>query len=75
MEVLRRSKDHLERILDEAKIKLGETTYLVGNEFTLADHVHTYSKSTSSPEVGREIHQDPTKHGRELVCVVRKTKL
>lgn len=37
VEVLRQSEDHLKRILDEAEIKLGETTYLVGDEFTLAD--------------------------------------
>lgn len=37
MEVLRRSEEHLERILDEAESKLGETTYLVGDEFSLAD--------------------------------------
>ncbi|KAL3845489.1 hypothetical protein ACJIZ3_002892 [Penstemon smallii] len=36
-EVLRRSEKHLEKILDEADSKLGETTYLIGEEFTLAD--------------------------------------
>lgn len=36
-EVLRRSEEHLDRILDEAECKLNETTYLVGEEFTLAD--------------------------------------
>ncbi|KAL0351533.1 UNVERIFIED_CONTAM: Glutathione S-transferase TCHQD [Sesamum calycinum] len=38
-EILRRSEEHLERILDEAERKLTETTYLVGEEFTLADVV------------------------------------
>ncbi|PIN22024.1 putative protein (Ganglioside-induced differentiation associated protein 1, GDAP1) [Handroanthus impetiginosus] len=37
--VIRRSEEHLERILDEAESKLSETTYLVGEEFTLADVV------------------------------------
>ncbi|KAL2232339.1 glutathione S-transferase TCHQD [Sesamum indicum] len=36
-EVLRWSEEHLERILDEAERKLSESTYLVGEEFTLAD--------------------------------------
>lgn len=36
-EAVRLSEEHLERILDEAEIKLSETTYLVGEEFTLAD--------------------------------------
>lgn len=38
-EVLRRVEEHLERILDEAENKLGENTYLLGEEFTLADVV------------------------------------
>lgn len=38
-EVLRRGEEHLERILDEAENKLGENTYLLGEEFTLADVV------------------------------------
>ncbi|KZV23191.1 glutathione S-transferase TCHQD [Dorcoceras hygrometricum] len=36
-EAVRSIEEHLERILDEAEIKLSETTYLVGEEFTLAD--------------------------------------
>lgn len=39
LETLRRSEEHLERILDEAENKLCETTYLLGEEFTLADVV------------------------------------
>lgn len=38
-ETLRRSEEHLERILDEAENKLSEMTYLLGEEFTLADVV------------------------------------
>ncbi|KAK6114933.1 hypothetical protein DH2020_007202 [Rehmannia glutinosa] len=38
-EVLRRSEEQLERILDEAERKLSETSYLIGEEFTLADVV------------------------------------
>ncbi|KAG6435910.1 hypothetical protein SASPL_100791 [Salvia splendens] len=38
-ETLRRSEEHLERILDEADEKLSDTTYLLGEEFTLADVV------------------------------------
>ncbi|CAN4081316.1 unnamed protein product [Withania somnifera] len=36
-EVLRRSEDHLVRLLDEVELKLGETSYLAGEEFSLAD--------------------------------------
>ncbi|KAL3504288.1 hypothetical protein ACH5RR_034129 [Cinchona calisaya] len=36
-EVLRRSEEHLARLLDEVETKLGETSYLIGEEFTLAD--------------------------------------
>lgn len=36
-ETLRRSEEHLEMILDEAERKLGQGTYLVGDEFSLAD--------------------------------------
>ncbi|KAG8378219.1 hypothetical protein BUALT_Bualt08G0115000 [Buddleja alternifolia] len=38
-EVMRRSQEHLDRILDEADSKLSGTTYLIGEEFTLADVV------------------------------------
>ncbi|KAG6388641.1 hypothetical protein SASPL_150073 [Salvia splendens] len=38
-ETLRRSEEHLEKILDEADEKLSQTTYLLGEEFTLADIV------------------------------------
>ena len=38
-ETLRRSEEHLEKILDEADKKLSQTTYLLGEEFTLADIV------------------------------------
>ena len=37
VEVLRRSEEHLVRLLDEVETKLGETSYLLGEEFTLAD--------------------------------------
>ncbi|XP_027092672.1 glutathione S-transferase TCHQD-like [Coffea arabica] len=37
VEVLRRCEEHLVRLLDEVETKLGETSYLVGEEFTLAD--------------------------------------
>ncbi|XWS15179.1 hypothetical protein CRYUN_Cryun35bG0072100 [Craigia yunnanensis] len=36
-DVLKRSKEHLVRLLDEVETKLNETTYLVGDEFTMAD--------------------------------------
>ncbi|XWS21684.1 hypothetical protein CRYUN_Cryun30bG0075400 [Craigia yunnanensis] len=36
-DVLKRSKEHLVQLLDEVEIKLNETTYLVGDEFTMAD--------------------------------------
>lgn len=36
-ETLRRSEEHLETILDEAERKLSQGTYLVGDEFSLAD--------------------------------------
>ncbi|XP_057502080.1 glutathione S-transferase TCHQD [Actinidia eriantha] len=36
-EVLRRSKEHLVTLLDEADAKLGETSFLVGEDFTMAD--------------------------------------
>ncbi|XP_059280245.1 glutathione S-transferase TCHQD [Lycium ferocissimum] len=36
-EVLRRSENHLARLLDEVELKLGETSYLVGEDFSLAD--------------------------------------
>ncbi|XP_021284435.1 glutathione S-transferase TCHQD isoform X1 [Herrania umbratica] len=36
-DVLRRSKEHLVQLLDEVETKLNETTYLVGDEFTMAD--------------------------------------
>lgn len=36
-EVLRRSEENLIKLLDEVETKLGETSYLVGEEFTLAD--------------------------------------
>lgn len=36
-ETLRRSEEHLEMILDEAERKLSQGTYLVGDEFSLAD--------------------------------------
>lgn len=36
-EVLRHSEEHLIRILDEIEMQLGKTSYLVGEEFTLAD--------------------------------------
>ncbi|XP_071721887.1 glutathione S-transferase TCHQD-like [Rutidosis leptorrhynchoides] len=35
--VLRRSKEHLVRLLDEVNKRLGETKYLAGEEFTMAD--------------------------------------
>ncbi|GFP89856.1 glutathione s-transferase tchqd [Phtheirospermum japonicum] len=38
-EILRRSEEHLDRILDEAESQLSETDYLIGQEFTLADVV------------------------------------
>ncbi|XVF36990.1 hypothetical protein REPUB_Repub19eG0106300 [Reevesia pubescens] len=36
-DVLKRSKQHLVQLLDEVETKLNETTYLVGDEFTIAD--------------------------------------
>lgn len=36
-DVLRRSKEHLVRLLDEAERQLNETPYLVGQEFSMAD--------------------------------------
>ena len=36
-DVLKRSEEHLVRLLDEVETKLNETTYLVGDEFTMAD--------------------------------------
>lgn len=36
-EVLRWSKEHLVRLLDEVETKLNDTAYLVGEEFTMAD--------------------------------------
>lgn len=36
-EVLKRSEEHLVRLLDEVETKLSETSYLAGEEFTLAD--------------------------------------
>ncbi|XP_059630635.1 glutathione S-transferase TCHQD-like [Cornus florida] len=36
-EVLKRSKEHLVRLLDDVETRLGETSYLVGEEFTMAD--------------------------------------
>ncbi|CAK9166251.1 unnamed protein product [Ilex paraguariensis] len=36
-EVLKRSEEHLIRLLDEVETKLNETSYLAGEEFTLAD--------------------------------------
>ncbi|XVF39251.1 hypothetical protein PTKIN_Ptkin01aG0020300 [Pterospermum kingtungense] len=36
-DVQKRSKDHLVQLLDEVETKLNETTYLVGDEFTMAD--------------------------------------
>ncbi|XP_058753229.1 glutathione S-transferase TCHQD-like [Vicia villosa] len=36
-DVLRRSKEHLVRLLDEAERQLSETPYLAGEEFTMAD--------------------------------------
>lgn len=38
-EVMRRSEEHLVRLLDEVETKLSQTEYLVGEEFTLADAV------------------------------------
>ncbi|XP_073032708.1 glutathione S-transferase TCHQD-like isoform X1 [Primulina eburnea] len=38
-DAVRLSEEHLERILDEAEVKLSETMYLVGEEFTSADVV------------------------------------
>ncbi|XP_016577109.2 glutathione S-transferase TCHQD isoform X1 [Capsicum annuum] len=37
VEVLIQSKDHLVKLLDELEVKLGETSYLGGVEFTLAN--------------------------------------
>lgn len=37
LEVLRRNEEHLARLLDEVEAKLSETSYLAGDEFTLAD--------------------------------------
>lgn len=36
-EALRRSKDHLLRLLDEVESKLEGTSYVAGNEFSMAD--------------------------------------
>lgn len=36
-EVLKRSKEHLVRLLDEVETKLKETAYLAGEEFSMAD--------------------------------------
>lgn len=36
-EVLKRSTEHLVRLLDEVETKLNETTYLAGGEFSMAD--------------------------------------
>uniref|UniRef100_A0A5B7BRE1 Putative glutathione S-transferase TCHQD n=2 Tax=Davidia involucrata TaxID=16924 RepID=A0A5B7BRE1_DAVIN len=36
-EVLKRSEEHLVRLLDEVETKLSETSYLLGEEFTMAD--------------------------------------
>lgn len=36
-DVLRRSEQHLVRLLDEAETQLSETPYLAGEEFTMAD--------------------------------------
>uniref|UniRef100_A0A5B7API4 Putative glutathione S-transferase TCHQD n=1 Tax=Davidia involucrata TaxID=16924 RepID=A0A5B7API4_DAVIN len=36
-EVLKQSEEHLVRLLDEVETKLDETSYLVGEEFTMAD--------------------------------------
>ncbi|GKU98460.1 hypothetical protein SLEP1_g11465 [Rubroshorea leprosula] len=38
-EVLRRSKEHLVGLLDEVEAQLNETTYVAGEEFTMADVV------------------------------------
>ncbi|KAK9289659.1 hypothetical protein L1049_007817 [Liquidambar formosana] len=37
LDVLKRSKEHLVRLLDEVETKLSETAYLAGEEFTMAD--------------------------------------
>ncbi|XP_061373343.1 glutathione S-transferase TCHQD isoform X2 [Gastrolobium bilobum] len=37
LDVLRRSKEHLVRLLDEAEMQLSKTRYLAGQEFTMAD--------------------------------------
>ncbi|XP_060214683.1 glutathione S-transferase TCHQD-like isoform X1 [Lycium barbarum] len=37
VEVLGQNKDHLEKLLDEVEVELGETSYLAGEEFNLAD--------------------------------------
>ncbi|XP_059631740.1 glutathione S-transferase TCHQD-like [Cornus florida] len=36
-DVVQRSKEHLVRLLDEVETRLSETSYLVGDEFTMAD--------------------------------------
>lgn len=36
-EVVKRSKEHLVAVLDEVEVKLSETAYLAGEEFTMAD--------------------------------------
>ena len=36
-EVIRRSEEHLVRLLDEVETQLNETSYLAGEEFTMAD--------------------------------------
>lgn len=36
-DVLRHSEEHLARLLDEVETKLNETTYIVGEELTMAD--------------------------------------
>uniref|UniRef100_A0A2P2K556 Glutathione S-transferase TCHQD isoform X2 n=1 Tax=Rhizophora mucronata TaxID=61149 RepID=A0A2P2K556_RHIMU len=36
-QVLKRSKEHLIKLLDEIEAKLNETTYLAGEEFSMAD--------------------------------------
>ena len=38
-EVVRRSEEHLARLLDEVETQLNETSYLAGEEFTMADVV------------------------------------
>ncbi|KAK3409125.1 hypothetical protein EUGRSUZ_J01273 [Eucalyptus grandis] len=66
-EVVRRSKEHLIRLLDEIEDSLSKT-YIAGEEFSMADrrNVHSGASSFGTLEFGRRVYKQQAKHGQIL---------